>query len=203
MLVGIDFDNTLVLYDGVFHRCAVEAFKMPADVACDKAAIRSWFREGPCGEEGWVELQGIVYGSRIEDAELAPGATAFLRACVAAGVDTCIVSHKSEYPAAGPRVNLRDAARGFLASRGLFDDDFGLSADRVYFAATREEKIRRVSAWSCDAFVDDLPEVLAEPAFPRDVRRLLYDRSGASRPWEDVVVCRSWGEIGAQLLGTR
>ena len=61
MRIGIDFDNTLVVYDGAFHRAAESHFGMPPEVPKSKALIRSWFRDGPLGESGWVELQGIVY----------------------------------------------------------------------------------------------------------------------------------------------
>lgn len=203
MRIGIDFDNTLVLYDHVFHGCAVEEFGMPAEIPAEKSAIRTWFREGPLGERAWVELQGIVYGTRLDQADLAPGSDAFLRACRERGFEMAIISHKTEHPAAGPRVDLREAARRFLRDRGLLRAEvYGLSLERVFFTGTRDEKLELIARLRCDAFVDDLPEVFAEPTFPAGVHKLLYDRAGRVGRHGDVVVCRSWREVGAQLLGS-
>jgi hypothetical protein len=97
-------------------------------------------------------------------------------------------------------VNLREAARAFLEARGLFDAELGLCADRLFFAATREEKIACIGAWRCDAFVDDLAEVFSEPAFPKGVRRILYDRTGRRAAGPGVTACASWSQIRELLF---
>ena len=201
MRIGIDFDNTLVVYDGAFHRAAESHFGMPPEVPKSKALIRSWFRDGPLGEPGWVELQGIVYGTRISEAELAPGAESFLRTCVERGATPAIISHKTEYPAAGPRVNLRDAARGFLRDRQLIGEDTGLSFDCVFFETTREEKISRIQTFGCEVFIDDLPEVFNEPAFPAGVKKLLFDPNQQAADGSDRLRCRSWVELTEAVFG--
>src|SRR5580704_16283547 len=118
--IGLDFDNTVVIYDRLLHTCAVEHFGMPREVPAGKKAIRSWFWSQPDGNTPWTELQGIMYGTRIGEAEVAPGLEDLLLACARDRVRVGIVSHKTEFPALGPRVSLRRAAMDFLDARGFF-----------------------------------------------------------------------------------
>ncbi len=201
MRIGIDFDNTLVLYDRAFHRIAEMHFGMPSEVPKSKALIRSWFRDGPPGEPGWVELQGIVYGTQISEAEVAPGAEAFLRTCVERGASPAIISHKTEYPSAGPRVSLRHAARRFLRDRQLIGAETGLSFDCVFFETTRAEKIARIQAFGCEVFIDDLPEVFDEPEFPAGVKKLLFDPKDQIAGAPDRLRCLSWTEVTEAVFG--
>src|SRR6185437_11131914 len=40
MRIGIDFDNTIACYDGVFHAAALERGLIPKDLARDKNSVR-------------------------------------------------------------------------------------------------------------------------------------------------------------------
>jgi hypothetical protein len=201
MRVGIDFDNTVVIYDRLFHRVAVERFGMPTGVSADKGSVRAWFWSREDGNVPWTELQGIVYGTRLDEAEVAEGLLDFLHVCRSRDVEVAIVSHKTEFPALGARVNLREAARRFLTDKGLLDEaKTGLSEARVSFASTREEKIARIAAFAPDAFVDDLVEVFAEPAFPAGVRKMLYDPQRRPVELDGLAVFGSWGEVQATLF---
>src|SRR5881392_3621645 len=72
MLVGLDFDNTIVCYDRLFHRLATERGLLPHGVAENKGAVRDYLRS--IGrEDDWTEMQGVGYGPRISDAEPFPG----------------------------------------------------------------------------------------------------------------------------------
>ena len=63
-LLGLDFDNTLVRYDKLFHQLAVEKKLIKETFPCDKIAIRNFLRnEGK--DENFTLLQGEVYGLRI------------------------------------------------------------------------------------------------------------------------------------------
>jgi hypothetical protein len=98
-------------------------------------------------------------------------------------------------------VNLREAAHAFLSARALLrPDETGLAYDRVFFNSTREEKIERVAVFGCDIFIDDLPEVYAEPGFPRDVKKLLFDPAGSAELPPGVTRCRSWWEIRERVF---
>jgi hypothetical protein len=78
----------------------------------------------------------------------------------------------------GPRVDLPQAARGWLATQGFHDPQgIGLPESCVFFDETKEGKLQRISGCGCTHFIDDLPEFLQLPDFPRGVEPLLFD------PW--------------------
>jgi hypothetical protein len=199
MHVGLDFDNTIVTYDRLFHRAALAAGLIAAGVPANKRDVRDAIRRLPGGEDAWTRLQGVVYGSRMTEAEPAPGVEAFLGACAAAGVSVSIISHKTEFPALGERVNLRDAARAWLAAQGLADRH-GIAPADILFLGTLAEKLAAIADRGCTHFVDDLVEVLGHPGFPAGVERILYDPAGGAPP-AGALAFDSWGGIRRHLFG--
>jgi hypothetical protein len=196
MRIGLDLDGTIVIYDEVFHRHAVEQFGLPRDSAVDKTAVRAWMRRNDPGEAGWIELQRIVYGLRISEAKVAPGLPGFLRVCHNEGVGVSIISHKSRYSVAKPPVDLHAAALGWLDGQGFFDaNGLGIERDRVFFEPTREAKIRRIVSERCALYVDDLEEVFAEPGFPRSVERWLYSSGPQASSSGDLRMFSDWDEL--------
>lgn len=175
MLVGVDFDNTIVCYDALFHEAAVARGLVPAHFSPSKGALRDYLRVS--GHTGaWLELQGYVYGSAIQQASPFPGVLQFFQVCRQRGVPLCIISHKSQFPEAGPAYDLRAAAYRWLEAHGFFDPEgIGLSSKHVYFESTPIEKVERVSLAGCCCMIDDLPEFLLEPGIPASVHRILFD----------------------------
>lgn len=199
--LGLDLDGTIVLYDEVFHRHAAARLGMPPEVPVNKTAVRDWLRRQPGGEASWTELQGLVYGSLMPEAKLAPGLAEFLRAVRAAHIPVCIISHKTEFSVAGPRVNLRAAALAWLeANRFFADDGFGLRRADVFFESARAEKLRCIAAQGCTVFVDDLEEVLTEPEFPKGVERWLYAPCGAQHRPAGINVFDDWEVLRHRLV---
>jgi hypothetical protein len=194
MRIGLDFDGTVALYDESFHQCAVEKFRMPSGIEASKPAIRDWFWQTPAGKEQWIELQGIVYGARMNEARLAPGLREFLRLCRKERIEVSIISHKTEFPVMGPRVSLRAAASRWLEDNG-FHDEMGVPRDHVFFESTREGKLHRITKQRCSRFVDDLEEVFLEPAFPAQVEKLLYAPTAVEKLKGDIRVFKSWDAI--------
>lgn len=197
MHIGIDFDNTLVSYDVLFHRCARARHLIPSDLPPTKAAVRAWLWRQPDGNTPWTELQGMVYGQRMMEAVWFPGVDEFFTFCRSRRLRISIISHKLEYPALGSRVNLRDAALAWMEAHGFFrPDGFALSQNDVYFEGSREQKCARIAERQCTHFVEDLPEVLQDPAFPSDVIKLLFDPAGvAGKTGPDIQVFRAWADI--------
>ena len=77
MLIGIDFDNTLVSYDALFFRIAREQNLVTPDFPQNKVLIRDHLRA--CGRESeWTAMQGLAYGPRMAEAEPFRGARAAL-----------------------------------------------------------------------------------------------------------------------------
>lgn len=201
MHLGVDFDNTLVSYDELFHRCAVERGVIPADTPKTKSAVRAYLWSLPGGNTPWTELQGIVYGTRMAEAAFFPGAREALSFCRGQGIRVSVISHKIEFPSLGPRVRLREAALGWMEEQGFFDPGgIGLSRGAIFFESSREEKLARIGREGCTHFIDDLPEVLEAPGFPSGVGKWLFDPAGADTvPRPGVRRFRSWPEIQSHL----
>lgn len=199
MRIGIDFDNTIAGYDRVFREVAAEWGLLPAGFVGGKQAVREALRARPGGEREWMRLQGRVYGKYMARAEPVAGVEAVLRRWRRCGAALFVVSHKSRYGHFDPeRIDLREAALGWLTERGLFGPG-GLDPARVFFEETREAKVARIAALALDHFIDDLPEVFAEPAFPAGVRRHLLATAGAAEVPAGVAVYRGWEELGDAL----
>jgi hypothetical protein len=201
MLVGIDFDNTIVCYDGLFHRLAAERGLIPEELPATKGHVRDHLRA--TGREPlWTELQGVAYGPRLAGAEPFPGVKDFLARCRRDGVRCVVVSHKTRYPYLGPKYDLHEAADAWLRKHGFYESDaIGLSPASVHLELTLPAKLGRIGALGCDCFIDDLPELLGEPAFPEGPRRVLFDPAGACPDAPHYRRVRSWGEIESLIFG--
>lgn len=174
MRIGLDFDNTIVSYDALFHRIAREGGLVPDAIPVSKVSVRDHLRK--IGrEEAWTEMQGTVYGGRMAEADAFPGVKAFLAWARANGIAVFIVSHKTRYPFLGTQHDLHAAARAWITA-SLRDEGGPLVADgNVYFELTKDEKLARIGALGCSIYVDDLPEILLAPGFPAGTQPLLFD----------------------------
>lgn len=206
MRIGIDFDNTIVCYDGVFHAAAVERGLISAEPAVDKTGVRNYLR-GLGREDAWTELQGYVYGARMSLATIYPGVVEFISAASAAGHTVFVISHKTRAPFLGPRYDLHAAAREFLEARKLVGGAEGaVSSAHVFFELTMDDKIARIVSQQCDVFVDDLPEFLVRNGFPPATRRILFDPGGnhsARAGGQELETHRHWASIAEAVLGCR
>jgi hypothetical protein len=193
MRIGLDLDNTVICYDAAFHRAAAEMGLLDASVDATKGAVKAWVKESH-GNDVWTELQGEVYGPRLQSAVPYPGALEFARQCRAAGHDLCIVSHKTQFPAIGPQVDLRAAALDWLAAQGWISAGAVKRSD-VWFHDSRAEKVASIERRACDIFIDDLPEVFREPGFPAGVTRILFDPEKVFPDSGNYLRAASWTEI--------
>ncbi|HEV3204304.1 MAG TPA: hypothetical protein VGY77_07975 [Gemmataceae bacterium] len=195
MIIGVDFDNTIVCYDDLFQRVAFEQGLIPACVPATKSAVRSYLEERGQGDV-WTELQGYVYGVRLPEAALYPGVLEFFGRCTRMGLALYIISHKTLYPALGPPYDLHQAAQQWLKMQGFYDPKkIGLSQEQVYFELTQQEKVDRIVQVGCSVFIDDLPEVLMKPGFPANVKRILFDPHGRYAKGMGLYHTTSWTEI--------
>ena len=199
MILGVDFDNTIVAYDSLFQRVARERSLIPDSVPPNKTAVRDFLRAAG-QEEQWTLLQGHVYGARMAEAEPFPGVRDFFQSCRASGVIVRIISHKTRHPFLGEKHDLHAAARLWLEQEGFFQAALGgMAPDHVFFELTKEEKIARIRSCGCTHFVDDLPEILTHPDFPPEVARFLFDPAEAvsrSGPWLSTT---GWEALGKTL----
>ena len=174
--IGLDFDNTIVKYDDVFHKYGVHIFGMPPRIPKTKTSVKEYFwtykNEG--GWEHWVELQGIVYGEKMLEAKPSPGLEKFLENCQRNGIRISISSHKTEFPKRGSKVNLWDSAWQWLENN-IFSvrKNLRIRKSDIFFEPERSLKIQRIKSLGCMLFVDDLIEVFNDSTFPTDVKNTL------------------------------
>jgi uncharacterized HAD superfamily protein len=186
MHIGIDLDNTIICYDGVFHRIAVQDGFIPAETPTDKTSVRNAMHATGLRDE-WTELQGRVYGSRLDEARLFPGVRETLETWKRAGHRLSVVSHKTRYPYLGKKVDLHQAARDWLRAQAL-------PVDAVLFMETLEGKVAAIAEAGCEAFVDDLPEVLEKLSCPM---RVWFASAGACP--DGTHRAESWREVAAWI----
>ncbi len=201
MIIGVDFDNTIVCYDGLFHRLAVQRELVPPSVPPAKNAVRDYLRQH--GQEDlWTELQGVVYGPGMAHAGLFPGVLEFFNRCRRLDVSIYIISHRTRYPFRGEQYDLHASARRFLTEHG-FDDParIGLPPEKICFCETKAEKIARINAIGCTHFIDDLPEVLTAAELGSRVQRILFDPNGQYPDSAGVRRIESWPALEEYLLG--
>ena len=204
-VIGIDFDNTLSIYDELVHHLALERGLIDPQVDKSKKVIRDTVRGLPDGETEWQKLQGLAYGPRMDEATLSEGVPLFFKTCRRHDAELRIISHKTEFAEHDEtRTNLRQAALNWMTKHDFFDPaGLGLSRRDVFFAGTREEKLDLIQRLGCTHFIDDLEEVFQEEHFPPEVCKILFDPHLGSTGPPGVIVASSWREITDRLFQDR
>lgn len=193
MRIGLDFDNTIVSYDALFHKVAREQEVVPPETPISKVAVRDYLRL--LGREKvWTEMQGYVYGARMKEAAAYSGVIEFLRWARQAGHTIAIVSHKTKHPFLGPQHDLHAAARAWIEDHLSENGSHLIPPEQIFFELTKEEKLARINDFGCEVFLDDLPEILQALGFPASTRRILFDPEGHHKPAQlpGVHAVQSW-----------
>jgi hypothetical protein len=189
--IGIDFDNTIACYDGVFFKAAREKNLIPEDLPSHKGAVRDFLRANK-QEDLWTELQGYIYGSRMDLAKPFLGVAEFLQYSKRNGFKLYVISHKTQFPFLGPEYDLHESASGWLKNQPFYH-----LFDSIFFEITLEKKIERIHSQECDFFIDDLPELLIENSFSSTINRILFDPSNSSIDNHNYTRFNSWEQIHA------
>ena len=175
MIIGIDFDNTIADYTGVFYRVGCALSWLPESVGQSKNEVKQYFIEHG-QERKWTELQGIVYGKEIEQAKPYKGCLYTLKTLYNRGHQLKLVSHKTKYPIIGEKVNFHDAATHWLISNGFIEQQGGpFTLQDLFFNETKENKINCINHLQCDVFIDDLESIFNHPNFPNKCKVLLFN----------------------------
>lgn len=193
MLIGLDFDNTIVSYDALFYKVAREQEVVPPETPISKVVVRDYLRQTG-REQVWTEMQGHVYGARMKEAAVYPGVIEFLRWARQAGHSIAIVSHKTKNPFLGPQHDLHATARAWIEHHLIEKGTPLIPPEQVFFELTKEEKLARINYFGCEVFLDDLPEILQALEFPASTRRILFDPEGHHKPAQlpGIHVVQSW-----------
>jgi hypothetical protein len=200
MLIGVDFDNTIVRYDNLFHTVALEQNLIPPSFPACKSAVRDFLRERK-KEDLWTEMQGYVYGERMTDAKPFPGVLDFFELCKTREITVCIISHRTQHPYLGPQYDLHQAAKEWLRRHEFFEESkAALSSEEVFFEITKEKKLERIKSMGCTHFIDDLPEFLGDPNFPENVERMNFIPEESESSDGSFPRYSSWQQIQESLF---
>lgn len=193
--IGIDFDNTIVNYDDVFRAVAIEAGVVPKNFIGGKELVKQFLHSDEKYDQ-WTRLQGYVYGARMSDAKPYQDCTEAIRKLIRKGVSVHVVSHKTKKPFLGEPYDLHLAAWKWLELMGFFDEKvIGLPRTHVFLELTKVDKIDRIRELKLDYFIDDLPELLLEPTFPKYTEKLLFDPANIHRDVLGLNGFASWKQL--------
>ncbi len=192
MIIGLDFDNTIVCYDKAIAILAEEQFDLPDDLPRTKLAIRDHLR-GLGREADWTRFQGELYGPGMIHAEPFPHAVEVCRELSALGHMVLIISHRTRFPFLGLRYDLHSFANAWLETH--FPGILGTPA----FRETKAEKMDHIRSVACDIFLDDLPEILGDQRFPGQTFGVLFKPNDEPITWEGPFVA-SWSDFKKTVI---
>ena len=171
--LGLDFDNTIIYYDNIFHKIALEKELIPEEFPAQKTKIRDFLIRHNL-EEQFTRIQAEVYGKRILEAKPSEGLIKNLMKLKDKNIEIYIISHKTIYPYKGPKYNLHDAAEEWLNKNSFFDKSkLGFSRKNIFYELTKVDKITRIKTLRCTHFIDDLPDILSMINW--ECTKILYD----------------------------
>ena len=201
MIIGIDFDNTIINYNDFFYRAGLSLGVLPENTDFYKKSIRDYLIEQG-REPDWIKIQGLVYGKYIQNAPVMGGFSFFSELCYKKGWKIFIVSHKTREPKMGERFNLHDSALNWLEKNRIYGPGIRGAVDGVFFESTQSQKISRINHLGCDIVIDDLAEVLMHPDLGTSVMKILYAPEVKNRLNTDLYfTATSWDQMYDLISG--
>jgi hypothetical protein len=200
MIIGLDFDNTIVSYDSLFHKVSVEQNLINESFEINKIKIRDYLRSVN-KEDAWTEMQGYVYGKRMEEAEPFPYIKDFFLKVIDLGHKIFIISHKTKYPFLGAKYDLHEAAKNWIKKNLVRDGISEFTIQNCYFEPTKDDKVKKIKEMNCDFYVDDLPEILENKYFPDNCNKILFDPENnyQENSYKNITIKKSWNQISNEI----
>ena len=193
MIIGIDFDNTIIKYDDVFGRVALKKQIISDTSLKSKNDVKNKLISSG-REKDWTELQGIVYGSYIMEAQPYENFLSTLIRLISVGHKLKIISHKTQYPFVGEKIDLQKAAMDWLKKRGIVGSESDkISENDVYFCNTISDKVKTLKEQKCEVFIDDLEKVLE--LIDDGVRRILFAPSPSDYKSTRFTILQNWDNV--------
>lgn len=116
MIVGFDFDNTIVNYDKVFFKIALKKKFISKNIIKNKSAIKEYlFKRGKV--KNWKILQSEVYGKQIFQAKPYKGFLKILRTLLDKKIKIKIISHKTLHPYYEAKTNLHLLSKKWIKKK--------------------------------------------------------------------------------------
>ena len=191
--LGLDFDNTIINYESLFHKVALERGLIPQNLPAKKKIIRDYLIQQNIEEE-FTLIQAEVYGRRILEAKPTKNFIQNIQNIREEKFDIYIVSHKTKNPYKGPKYDLHNAALKWLENNEFFDKSrLNFSKDNIFFEVTENDKIERIKKLNCNYFVDDLPKIL-EMINPK-CKKILYDPYKNYENEKRFLILKDWKDL--------
>ena len=165
--IAFDLDNTILDYGTSLHQLRLDRAELNKISAYTKADFKLRVI-AEFGEDYWTELQGFLYTEYVVYSRIDPEFVELLNYLKANQWQTSIISHKTEFPYMGPKLNMRDCALKRLEVAGVEK----LLTDGVHFFSTKEEKITHINLVKPNIYIDDLEEIL--DLLSNEITRLLF-----------------------------
>ena len=145
MLLGLDFDNTLVSYDEVFRLLAINERVIDSSWTGNKLQLKNYLLSEPNGEFKWQLLQGKAYGKFMHKANLQTGVKDFLLQCKKKKIPICIVSHKTIFGIHDEeKIPLRDEALKWMHKQGFFKESLVCNLDSSIANLSKKDLIKEL-----------------------------------------------------------
>ena len=165
------------------------------DIPKNKISVRNYLRKIN-KDYLFTELQAQVYGPLIEKAEIFEGVSETLK-FLSKKHRLFIVSHKTKYPYAGEKYELRSYANIWLKKHGLHFSDINSPISNIFYEDTIDKKVERIKSLQCSCFIDDLPSVLK--LLPREVIGILFNPSQNSISEDKELTFNHWFNLNKLL----
>jgi hypothetical protein len=190
MIVGFDFDNTIVNYDNVFFKIALKKKFISKNISKNKSAIKEhFFKRGKI--KNWKILQSEVYGKQIFQAKPYKGFLKILKKLLYKKIEVKIISHKTLHPYYGEKINLHDLSKKWIKKNIKIELRKKI---KVYFEKTEKKKIQRIKKAKCDFFVDDLESILKQ--LPSKTKKILFSpKKKSAKSNAKFIIIGSWHEL--------
>ncbi len=192
--LGLDFDNTLITYDEIFYKVALERNLITKNFPRQKNLIRDFLRQKKM-EDQFTLLQGEVYGKRILEAKPSENLVQnLINLKKKIDVKYFIVSHKTKKPIKGPNYDLHKAALTWLANNNFFDPKgLNFDKDNIFFEKSKSFKIQRIKAIKCSHYIDDLSEILN--LLDKSCIKILYNPFNIEFEENDWINLINWNDL--------
>jgi hypothetical protein len=172
MIVGFDFDNTIIDYTDLFKKIVRKKKLVPENLKNDKISIRNYLINRNLEHE-WTILQGEVYGKNIMEAEMYHGVKEAFKYLSDNGAVIKIISHKTQFPYLGEKIDLRLSALKWIEKK-ILNEKLIINFNKadIFFENTIEDKVKKIKELSCDIYIDDLVDILI--MLPNEIEKILF-----------------------------
>ena len=200
MILGIDFDNTIIDYSKTFKHVALKDNLIKKNFPSDKQLIKKLLLEKNF-EKKWTQLQGKVYGEEISKAKIYKNCKKILKELNKKKINKFIVSHRTLYPYIGKKTNLHLSAKNWLKKNNFYDSEINFNHNEIFFEKTKNRKIKKILSLKCTHFIDDLIEILH--SLPDNIIKIHFNvlnKKPIHRLKKNFYVINNWIEMRNILM---